>query len=269
MTKTILMIHGVGCGGEVWDRMRYPFEQDGWHVETPTLFPDKRTIENPPPDLKDLRLSDYIESASAMAKKIQADSGEKPAVIGHSMGGLIAQHLAARGDVTAAVFLTPAQTPDCRTFDPRLFITFWNILKNGRKKIAEGSYKVGPAGFRWGVMNQVPKERHNEIYALARYDSGKVYLDLTEPEPIDEADVSIPTLTIGAARDRATPVKAVRKVAAKYAKAAVEGDYLEYPDHAHWIVDEPGSERVIADILDWFDEALADDEAEDQSSAPT
>ena len=257
MTKTILMVHGVGCGGEVWDRMSRPFTEDGWRVEALTLFPDKRTIEPPPADLKDLRLADYIEAMSEKARALTAETGEKPAVMGHSMGGLIAQHLAARGDVAAAIFLTPAQTPDCQVQDLRLMITFWNILKHGRKKIPEGSYKVGRFGFGWGVLNKVPRSRHDEIYALARYDSGKVYADLGEPEPLDEAEIKIPTLTVGAKKDRATPVKAVRKLGKKYAKAAVPGDYLEYPDNAHWIVDEPGTDEVASDILAWLNSKAA------------
>ncbi|WP_084399461.1 alpha/beta hydrolase [Henriciella aquimarina] len=253
MTKTILMIHGVGCGGDVWETMRAPFEAAGWRVEAPTLFPDMRTVGPPPDGLKDLRLSDYIEAMAAEAQKLTAETGEKPVIMGHSMGGLITQHLAARGEASAAIFLTPAQTPDCQVQDLRLMITFWNILKHGRKKIPEGSYKVGRFGFGWGVLNAVPKARHDEIYKAARHDSGKVYADLGEPAPLDEAQVTIPTLTIGAKKDRATPVKAVRKVGEKYAKAGVSGDYLEYPNHAHWIVDEPGTDKVTADILDWLD----------------
>lgn len=252
MSKTILMVHGVGCGGDVWNRMRRSFEHQGWTVEAPTLFPDLRTIETAPEELSNLRLADYIDAAAKAAADLTEKTGSKPAIMGHSMGGLIAQTLAAQDAVSAAVFLTPAQTPDCQVQDLRMLLTFWNILKHGRKKIPEGSYKVGPKGFRWGVLNAVPKDQHDEIYTHARFDSGKVYLDLAEPEPIDEACINIPTLTIGAKKDRATPVKAVRKVGEKYAKAKFRGDYLEYADHAHWIVDEPGTDEVTADILKWL-----------------
>ncbi|HBX91595.1 MAG TPA: alpha/beta hydrolase, partial [Hyphomonas sp.] len=33
MTKSLLMIHGIGCGGEVWDRMRVGFEAAGWNCD--------------------------------------------------------------------------------------------------------------------------------------------------------------------------------------------------------------------------------------------
>jgi alpha-beta hydrolase superfamily lysophospholipase len=253
MSKTILMIHGVGCGGEAWARMGGEFEAAGWRVEAPTLYPDQRTIEDPPETLSELTLSDYVDRMSEKAAALEQETGEKPVVMGHSMGGLIAQLLAARGDASAAIFLTPAQTPDCQVQDLRLMITFWSILKSGRKKIPENSYKVGKFGFKWGVMNEVPKARHDEIYAQARFDSGKVYRDLAEPPAIDAADINVPTLTIGAGKDRATIVKAVRRVGQKYSEGPCPGDYLEYPGNAHWIVDEPGTDKVVADILGWLD----------------
>ena len=105
---------------------------------------------------------------------------------------------------------------------------------------------------RWGVLNRVPKERHDEIYAGALYDSGKVYGDISDGITVDEAKVMIPTLTIAASHDRATLPQGVRKVAAKYALSPVKGDFIEYPDHAHWIIDEPGTDKVAADILGWL-----------------
>ncbi|HBF89689.1 MAG TPA: alpha/beta hydrolase, partial [Hyphomonas atlantica] len=67
------------------------------------------------------------------------------------------------------------------------------------------------------------------------------------------------TLTIAAGADRATPAKGVRKVGEKYAKSPVAGDFLEYKDNAHWIVDEPGTDKVVADIVAWLERARLDE----------
>lgn len=256
MGKTLLMIHGVGCGGEVWDRMKRDFVMAGWTCEAPTLFADLRTRSDPPSGLADLTLTDYIKAAADHADAITAREGEPPVIIGHSMGGMIAQKLVEQGHVRAGIFLTPAQPAGCTVTDLRVLRTFWNILKVGQKNVPGGVFKVGPNGFRWGVLNAVPKDRHDAIYQQALFDSGRVYHDLANPGPIDESKFAVPTLTIGATKDRATVIKAVRKVGAKYAKAKVPGDYLEYRRHAHWIVDEPGTEQVSADILEWMDQNL-------------
>lgn len=246
---TLLMIHGVGCDASAWDRMKPLFEASGWTCEAITLFPDRRVKENPPASLPELGLADYIEAAAAEARRLAVRDGVKPAVIGHSMGGLIAQVLAERGEVSKAVFLTPAQPKDCAAIGLPVVWTFLNVIASQDRKKA---HKVWKTGFRWGVLNCVPEGRHDEIYAGALYDSGKVYGDITDGVTVDEAKVTIPTLTIAASRDRATLPKGVRKVAAKYARSPVKGDFIEYPDHAHWIVDEPGTDKVAADILAWL-----------------
>ena len=256
MTKTLLMIHGVGCGGDVWDRMKRDFKMAGWTCEAPTLFPELRTVEDPPAGLADLTLTDYVEAMSKTARSLADRDGDKPVIIGHSMGGLIAQKLTEAGLAKAGIFLTPAQPEGCTVTDLRVMRTFWSILKVGQKNVPGGVFKVGPNGFRWGVLNAVPKERHDAIYAGALFDSGRVYHDLANPWSIDESRIAVPTLTIGAKKDRATVIKAVRKVGAKYARAKVPGDYLEYPNNAHWIVDEPGTEKVTTDILEWLDQKV-------------
>ncbi|WP_035617156.1 alpha/beta hydrolase [Hyphomonas johnsonii] len=252
MSNALLMIHGIGCGGDVWDRMQPGFEAAGWRCEAPTLFPDQRTVDAPPPTLPDLGFDDYVDAMVDAARALAKETGRKPAVIGHSMGGLIAQCLAERGEVSQAVFLTPAQPKDCAVVGLPVVYTFLNILlARNRAK----SYKVWRSGFRFGVVNQVPRRRHDEIYARARFDSGKVYGDIVDGIEIDASLITIPTLTIAASRDRATLARAVRKVGEKYAKAAVPGDFFEYPDNAHWIVDEPGTDKVVEDIVAWLEQS--------------
>jgi pimeloyl-ACP methyl ester carboxylesterase len=253
---TIIMVHGVGGTAEAWSRLAPAFRDQGWKVETPTLRPDKRTAENPPADLHKLRLKDYVDDIEALARKVEASEGVAPVLFGHSMGGLIVQKVLERGVGRAGVLLTPASPAGARSGGSLAqAFTFANILFGGNT--AGKGHKIWRTGFNWGVLNQVPKAKHAGIYAGTVYDSGGVYADLGNPEQddsrtgvIDETRITAPLLVIGGGKDRATPIADVRKVGEKYGK--IGGDYREYPNNAHWIVDEPGTDKVIEDIAAWL-----------------
>lgn len=257
MTGSILMIHGVGSTGEAFSRLAPAFREKGWRVEAPTLKPDLRNTANPPAALPKVRLKDYVDDMEAAARKLEAETGVAPVLMGHSMGGLIVQKLAERGVGRAAVLLTPASPADARSGSSLAqAFTFANILFTGAPETK--SHRIWRSGFSWGVLNLVPKARHAAIFAQSVYDSGGVYADIAYPDKdphgiatIDETRITIPVLTIGGARDRATPIADVRRVGAKYAR--VGGEYREYPDNAHWIVDEAGTDQVIADIAAWLE----------------
>jgi len=253
---TIIMVHGVGGTADAYSRLAPAFRDLGWKVQTPTLRPDKRTAENPPADLHTLRLKDYVDDVEALAREVEAAEGVAPVLFGHSMGGLIVQKVAERGAGRAAVLLTPASPADVvSSASLAQAFTFANVLFSG--KVEAKGHKIWKTGFSWGVLNRVPAAKHQGIFAGTVHDSGGVYADLAYPDRdphriafIDETKISIPILTIGGGRDRATPVAGVRKVGEKYAR--VGGDYREYADNAHWIVDEPGTDQVIADIAEWL-----------------
>jgi alpha-beta hydrolase superfamily lysophospholipase len=257
----LLMIHGVGCDGVVFNRLAGLLSAQGFNPRTPTLFPDLRVGgDGPPPaGLARLCLKDYVDAMEAEARAFEREAGRPVALLGHSMGGLIVQKLLTRGMSAAGVLLTPAQPVDCQVFTLAPLYTFWNIIKSNDMNRA---HKVWEKGFRWGVVNCVDKAKHRDIYKGALFDSGLVYRDLGRPrlDPnrvafIDEADIKAPVLTIGAKRDRVTPVKAVRKVGEKYAK--IGGTYLEYPNSGHWLLDEPETERAASDIATWLKSKLA------------
>jgi 8-oxo-dGTP pyrophosphatase MutT (NUDIX family)/esterase/lipase len=256
----ILMIHGVNCTGMAWERLAADFQARGWTVRTPTLKADLRVKASPSHALAAITLEDYLREAEGWARALEAETGRPPVLFGHSMGGLIVQKLMEMGVGRAGVLVTPAPPSDARgPVALSTAFTFLNVLLTPGN--AGKALKPWRAGFDWGVLNVVPPARRPAIYAEAVYDSGKVYQGLSAPgggpEPvgvIDETRITAPILTIGAGRDRTTPVAGVRAVAAKYAKAG--GDYREYPDNGHWIVDEPGTDRMAADIDAWLDAKL-------------
>ncbi|ATQ41210.1 alpha/beta hydrolase [Caulobacter mirabilis] len=254
---TIIMVHGVSGTAEGFSRLAPAFRDKGWRVETPTLRPDKRTLEAPPADLPKLRLKDYVDDVEALARAIEAETGVAPVLFGHSMGGLLVQKVLERGVGRAGVLITPASPAGARSGGSfAQAFTFANVLFSGKPETK--AHKIWKTGFSWGVLNCVPQAKHAGIYAGIVYDSGGVYEDLAYPDRdpsktayIDENRITAPILVIGGGRDRATPIGDVRKVGEKYAR--VGGELRIYPENGHWIVDEPGTDQVIADIAAWLE----------------
>ena len=105
MAETIFMIHGM-CGGPwVWDNYQTAFESAGWRCVTPTLrHHDVDPRDPPPPQLGATSLLDYAGDLIAEIGQLDA----APVLVGHSLGGLLAQIVAARVPCKALVLLGSA-----------------------------------------------------------------------------------------------------------------------------------------------------------------
>jgi len=255
MTKTILMIHGFGAAGDSWKPVAASFAAAGYAVETPTIQASLRTVGPPPAGLAGKTLADYVAEMSDLAQAIAKRDGAKPIVFGHSMGGLIAQKLAEAGLASGLVLFAPASPADARGA-PKLspMFTFLNIALTGRPETK--AVKIWKTGFKWGVLNQIPADRHDAIFATTVHDSGRALSDLAYPDRdpnktvhVDASKLTLPILILAGARDRTTPIEDLRLVAKKYAGAT----FREYPDNAHWLVDEPGSAEILAEVKTWLE----------------
>ena len=98
----VVMIHGAFCGPWSLDGLKRRFKEAGYAVTTPCLrFHDQK----PPPAA--LGTTGLGEFAADLEDEIQA-LGTAPILVGHSMGGLLAQQLAARMQTRALVLLAPS-----------------------------------------------------------------------------------------------------------------------------------------------------------------
>lgn len=261
MQTPVMMLHGMCCTGEVWDGFRKFFEARGARVHTPTLRPDVRVRIGQPavPGLREVGFADYVDEVASEAARIEAGTGRKPTVIGHSMGGLLAQALAERGSVSAAVFISPSAPADVRDLATRLFwlgVSFANAIK-----LVPFALKPERRMVDRVVFNRVPEDERAAAHEAMVYESGRAFVD-SGAWPIDSAKVKVPVLTVAATQDRLVPAKLVRLTGKKY--AAIGGEFREYAEHGHWLYAEPGWEKAAADIFAW----LLDKESARASSIP-
>src|ERR1700730_6391003 len=103
----VVFIHGLWLLPSSWDRWRAVFEEAGYAPLAPGWPDDPGTVEeaNRPPEVlahkSGGQIADHFGDVTGKLTK-------KPALIGHSFGGLITQILAGRGAAAVSVAIDPA-----------------------------------------------------------------------------------------------------------------------------------------------------------------
>ncbi len=251
MADTIFMIHGMWGTSADWDNFRRFFERKGYVCIAPTLpYHDMDPRSTPDQRLGTVSLLDYVEALEEDLRQV----GTMPIIMGHSMGGLLAQILGARGLAKSLVLLTPASPAGILGITPSVVRSFWSIQTTWAfwKKPMRQTFKEAA----YSMMHLLPESEQREHYARFVYESGRVaceigcwFFDRRRASRVDEAEVICPVLVIGATQDRITPASVVRRVARKYEAV---GTYKEFADHAHWLLAEPGWERVAEYVSGWL-----------------
>ncbi len=258
MGKSILFLHGLGGSGEDWNRAIPDFEANGWRCEAPTLFQHLRTRQNPPEALNSLGFNDWVKAASAYVEQLTNEEGEKPLVIGHCIGGLIAQKLVEFDEVSGGVFISPSPDETLHEVGNTLSksLTFSAFLLTMRAT----NSPFRSIGLNWGMLNNIPPADRTKIIENMRFESTRLIAELARPASIAghtariETDgVQRPTMTIACVKDRTVSKHTVELCARAWKDAPNTSTFKAYPHLGHWAHNEVGSDEMFADIRDWAD----------------
>ena len=244
----VMMIHGGFCGPWAWDEFAARFREAGYDVSAPALrFHDGA---KPAPALATTSLLDYADD---LEKQIAA-MPSPPVLIGHSMGGLLAQMLAARCDIAAAILLAPTApwgVPPFTLFEIgtaqslMLRVGFWSMT-------LEPDFNTAAAH----SLDRFSEVQRKHIFDRFRPESGRATfealhwgLDMRRASEVDIRKVTCPLLFLTGAGDRICPPGTVQRAAALYKNSTFEA----MPGMSHWLIGEPGWEVVCDRSLTWLD----------------
>jgi pimeloyl-ACP methyl ester carboxylesterase len=157
----VVFVHGLWLLSSSWDRWRGVFEEAGYATLAPGWPDDPNTVEqaNEDPDVfagKTVgQVADHYQEAIEQLDK-------KPAVVGHSFGGLLTQILAGRGLSIASVAIDPAP------FRGVLPLPF-SALKSSKPVLGNPTnrHKAVPLTydqFRYAFANAVDADEAKELY---------------------------------------------------------------------------------------------------------
>jgi len=251
MTQTIMMIHGMFGGGWYWEKYREFFSEKGYQVITPYLrFHDVDPTAPPNPELGTVSLLDYAEDLEKEIKKLD----EAPILLGHSIGGLLAQILGSRGLARALVLLNPASPYGILALKPSVIRTFWSAqTKWGFWK---KPFRLTFNEMAYSILQLMPVEEQKAIFKRLVYESGQTaceigywFFDRNGAAKVDESKVTCPVLVISGTQDKVTPTSIVRKIADKYIPVST---FKKYTNHSHWIIEEPDWQEVAEYINSWL-----------------
>jgi pimeloyl-ACP methyl ester carboxylesterase len=242
----IVMTHGAFCGGWVWDRFRTPFEAAGHAVTTPDL-PGHGPAERPGAAVG-LSMRDYARAIAEVCERQAAP----PILIGHSLGGLVAQLAAARTRVAALILLAPSAPwgVSGATLEEAISAVSLYALGPYWTLAIDPDY---PAARRY-TFDRLPRPERRAAFVRMVPESGRAlwetlnwWLDPFASTLVPANGVNAPVLAIAGGKDAVHPTGTVRETARRIA-----GEVRVFPDMSHWLPAEPGWESVAEACLDWL-----------------
>ncbi|RUP02638.1 MAG: alpha/beta hydrolase [Mycobacterium sp.] len=169
-----------------------------------------------------------------------------PVIIGHSLGGLLAQKLAAARDPRAVVLLASVPPgilwPQLKPL-PHLAPLMPSILA-GRPILPS------PRTMREVPLCTLPAAEQDALVPQLVRDSGRVYRQMlvgASVTRVNASEVTCPVLCVSAGEDRNVASSASRQIAKRYG-----AEHQAHPGLPHWIIAESALDQVAPPVLEWL-----------------
>jgi non-heme chloroperoxidase len=157
----VVFIHGLWLLPSSWDRWADVFEKNGFAALTPSWPEDAASVEeaNAPTEARaHTTVGQVADHYAAVIERLD----RKPAVIGHSFGGLLAQIVAGRGLSAATVAIDPAPFRGVLPLPISSLRSASPVLSNpaNRHRAVPLTYEQ----FRYGFANAVSEDEAKQLY---------------------------------------------------------------------------------------------------------
>jgi pimeloyl-ACP methyl ester carboxylesterase len=245
----IVFIHGAFCGGWAFDSFRTPFENLGFSTHTPDLPAHERGA-----DLERLAQMGVADYADAMVRVVRGLE-RPPIVVGHSLGGLIAQMTATKTECAGLILLAPSApwgvmptTLDehANSFGVSMLGDYW------RRPIAP-DYQVA----RRTTIDRLSREDARRAFARFAPESGRVvfetvqwWLDHTMASSAPAHRITCPVLAVAGGKDYVNPATTVKQIVNRFPHG--HADFHEFRQMSHWLLGEPEWPEVARLCLEWI-----------------
>ena len=186
---------------------------------------------------------------------------QKPIVIGHSFGGLIAQRLLSDGAASAAIAIDPAPVKGV-LFLPLSALRVASIaLRNPANR--HRAVSLTKAQFRYGFGNALSAQESDELWerwAISSpgkplFEAALANLAPRSPAAVDRKSATRgPLLITAGGKDHTAPATVSRQTQKLYRGSSAVTDLRSFPDRGHSLTIDSGWREVADSVLGWLRE---------------
>jgi non-heme chloroperoxidase len=256
MAGTIVFIHGLWMHASSWKKWMEYFQQHGYNTLNPPWPGDGNTVDESRKNPQAIANRGVTEVADSYAAII-ATLPEKPIVIGHSFGGLLAQILLARDIAAAGIAIDPAPMKGVWQLPFSALRSSLPVLGNpfNMKKAVSLSFDQ----FKYAFANALDEKEAREIYdsytipAPARplFQAAIATFAGNETKVNTSGTTRGPLLITGGEKDHIAPPVLGRASMSKYNKSVIT-DFKLFANRGHSIASDHGWKEVAEFSLSWL-----------------
>jgi pimeloyl-ACP methyl ester carboxylesterase len=239
----LFFVHGMWHGAWCWDETFLPyFAEHGYQAAALSL----RGHAGSEGKIRGNTIANYVSDVEQVAKTFDTP----PVIIGHSMGGFLAQKYLETHAAPAAILLASSPHyglwPTFLRMASRRPLTILKVI--GQLRL----YPVveTPEAAHWALFSKdTPEEQVLKHHIKLNDESFRMFIDLLGLTLANPRRIKTPMLILGAENDNAISAGQVRATAQAY---GVQAEI--FPNMAHDMMIEAGWESVAQRILSWLKE---------------
>ncbi|MGZ6391078.1 MAG: alpha/beta hydrolase [Ktedonobacterales bacterium] len=260
--QPVVFVHGLWLLASSWDNWRTLFEENGYTTLAPGWPDDPETVaeaNDDPEVFANKRLKQITEHYLDAIGQLSM----KPAVIGHSFGGLISLMLAGKGASIATVAISPAPFRGVLPLPPSALKSGFPVLGNPANY--NRAVPLTLDQFKYGFANAVDENEANTLYetfvvpgsGVPIFQAATANLNPWTEDHVDTKNPERgPLLIVAGEKDHTVP-PAIANAAYKLEQRN-EGvtQYTEIPDRGHSLTIDHGWRDVAEAALAFIGQQL-------------